>query len=568
MQGALSIAPHPICALGCGYLASRFGRGDKPGVTIRFQSRFAFLSPRPNFRYIRPPSRSIDNFKAPEKNRLALLELLTSEEMSRAEQLAAEAGTSTLTMMENAGRAVAEEVVRRYPRGSRVTVLCGPGNNGGDGFVCARYLRERGYQVRLALLGKQEDLQRDPKEMARRWDEAIEPLSLQSIEGAQIVVDAIFGTGLRDDIGGVIAQIIEEVTVRKLPVIAVDVPTGIDATRGNVRGLAFKAAATVTFFRRKTGHVLLPARLYCGDVRAVDIGIPSSVLGDIAPRTFANDPDFWLRYYPKLRIDGHKYDRGHAVVVSGPMESTGAGRLAARAALRSGAGLVTVATSKAAFYINAAQLTAIMVAPYDGPAGLSDFLSDPRIRATVIGPGAGTDPEVKDLVLSVLASEAVAVLDAEGITAFQNAPAELFDQIRARPVPTILTPHEGEFRKVFPELEDEVSKLERARRAAELSGAVVILKGADTVVAAPDGLAAVSENAPPWLATAGAGDVLAGLVAGLLAQGMAAFDAASAAVWIHGELATTYGPGLIAEDLTEVLPGVLQRLDKRGKIFS
>ncbi len=497
-----------------------------------------------------------------------MLELLTAEEMSRAEQLAAEAGTSTLTLMENAGRGVAEEVVRRYPRGSRVTVLCGPGNNGGDGFVCARFLRERGYHVRLALLGRQEELSRDPKEMARRWDEAIEPMSLQSLEGAQIIVDAIYGTGLRDNITGVPAQMIEEVTARNLPVVAVDVPTGIDATSGTVKGLAFKAAATVTFFRRKTGHILLPGRLYCGDVRAVEIGIPGSVLGDIAPRTFANDPDFWLRYFPKLKIDGHKYDRGHAVVVSGPMESTGAGRLAARTALRSGSGLVTIATSKAAFYINAAQLTAVMVAPYDGPAGLSDILTDTRITAVLIGPGAGTDPDVKDLVSSVLASDAIAVLDAEGITAFQDAPAELFDQIKARPAPTIMTPHEGEFKKVFPELESEPSKLERARRAAEMSGAVIILKGPDTVVAAPDGLASISENAPPWLATAGSGDVLAGLVTGLLAQGMAAFDAASAAVWIHGELAVAFGPGMIADDMPDLLPGVLQRLDKRGKIFS
>jgi ADP-dependent NAD(P)H-hydrate dehydratase / NAD(P)H-hydrate epimerase len=497
-----------------------------------------------------------------------LLELLTAEEMSRAEQLAVEAGTSTLTMMENSGRGVAEEVVRRFPRGSRVTVLCGPGNNGGDGFVSARYLRERGYQVRLALLGRQEDLSRDPKEMARRWDEAIEPMSLQSLEGAQIIVDGIYGTGLRDNITGVPAQMIEEVTARALPVVAIDVPTGIDATGGTVRGLAFKSAATVTFFRRKTGHVLLPGRLYCGDVRAVEMGIPAAVLGDIAPRTFANDPDFWLRYFPKLKIDGHKYDRGHAVVVSGPMESTGAARLAARTALRSGSGLVTVATSKAAFYINAAQLTAVMVAPYDGPAGLADILADTRITASLIGPGAGTDSDVKDLVSSVLASESTAVLDAEGITAFSEAPAELFDQIKARPAPTLMTPHEGEFKKVFPELDNEPSKLERARRAAEISGAVVILKGPDTVVAAPDGLASVSENAPPWLATAGSGDVLAGLVTGLLTQGMAAFDAAAAAVWIHGELAVAFGPGLIAEDMADLLPGVLQRLDKRGKIYS
>ena len=497
-----------------------------------------------------------------------MLELLTAEEMSRAEQLAAASGLSTLTMMENAGRCVAEEVVRRYPRGSRVVVLCGPGNNGGDGFVCARFLRERGYHVRLALLGRQEDLRRDPKEMARRWDEAIEPLGRQSLEGAQIIVDAIYGTGLRDEVSGVVAQMIEEVTGRGLPVISVDVPSGIDATSGALKGLAFKAAATVTFFRRKTGHVLLPGRVYCGDVRAVDIGIPAAVLGEIAPRTFADDPDFWLRYFPKLKTEGHKYDRGHVLVVSGPMESTGAARLAARTALRAGAGLVSVATSKSAFYINAAQLTAVMVAPYDGPSGLSAVLSDPRITAVLIGPGAGRDPEVKELVGSVLASDAVAILDAEGITAFQAAPMELFHHIKARPAPTVMTPHEGEFRKVFPELASEPSKLERARRAAEMSGAVIILKGADTVIAAPDGLSSISENAPAWLATAGSGDVLAGLVSGLLGQGMAAFDAAAAAVWMHGELAVIFGPGLIADDMADLLPGVLQRLDKRGKIFS
>ena len=497
-----------------------------------------------------------------------MLELLTAEEMSRAEQLAVEAGTSSLTLMENAGRGVAEEVVRRYPRGSRVTVLCGPGSNGGDGFVSARYLRERGYQVRLALLGKQDELPRDPKEMARRWDEAIEPMSLQSLEGSQIIVDAIYGAGLRDNVSGIPAQIIEEVTARTLPVVSVDVPTGIDATQGTVHGLAFKSAATITFFRRKTGHVLLPGRLYCGDVRAVDIGIPATVLGDIAPRTFTNDPDFWLRYFPKLKVDGHKYDRGHAIAVSGPMESTGAVRLAARTALRVGSGLVTVATSKSAFYINAAQLTAVMVSPFEGPSGLADILSDPRITAVLIGPGAGAGIEVKDLVSSVLASEATAVLDAEALTAFSELPAELFEQIKARPAPVVITPHEGEFKRLFPELDNENSKLERARRAAEISGAVVILKGPDTVVAAPDSLASVSENAPPWLATAGSGDVLAGLVTGLLSQGMAAFDAAASAVWIHCELAHAFGPGMIADDMPDLVPGVLQRLDKRGKIFS
>lgn len=528
----------------------------------------ALLLRRCNFRYSLPNYVVCVSDRFRRLTGLSLLELLTAEEMSRAEQLAAASGISTLTMMETAGRGVAEEIVRRYPRGSRVVVLCGPGNNGGDGFVAARYLRERGYQVRLALNGRAEDLKRDPQEMARRWDEAIEPMSPQSLEGAQIVVDAIYGTGLRDDVGGVVAQMIEATAERGLPVISVDIPSGVDATSGALRGAAFKAAATVTFFRRKMGHVLFPGRLYCGNVRTVDIGITAAALADVPARTFANDPDFWLRYFPKLKADGHKYERGHAVIVSGPMESTGAARLSARAALRAGAGLVTLATSKSAFYVNAVQLTSVMVSPYDGPAGLSVVLSDTRISAALIGPGAGRDPGVKGLAASVLASEAVAVLDAEGITAFQAAPAELFHLIRSRSAPTVMTPHEGEFRKVFPELAGERSKLERARRAAVTSGAVVILKGADTVIAAPDGLAIINENAPPWLATAGSGDVLAGLLTGLLAQGMAAFDAAAASVWMHGELGVIFGPGLIADDMADLLPGVFQRLDKRGKLFS
>lgn len=496
-----------------------------------------------------------------------MLELLTAEEMRRAERLTIEAGTPSLTLMENAGKGVTEEVVRRFARGSRVTVLCGPGNNGGDGFVSARSLRERGYHVRLALLGKTEDITRDAKEMARRWDESIEPMTLAALDGAEVLVDAIWGSGLKGPVDGIPAQIIEAATKRELPVVAVDVPTGLDMTHGTVHGMAFKAVATVTFFRRKTGHVLLPGRRYCGDVKAVDIGIPNSVLSEVAPQTFINEPDFWLRYFPRLKQDGHKYDRGHGIVVSGPMESTGASRLAARAALRVGAGLVTVATSKAAFYINAAQLTTIMVSAYEGPGGLAEYLGDPRITAVLIGPGAGISQETRDLVAAVLSSEATVVLDAEGLTSFADNPADLFALIKQRPAPTILTPHQGEFDHIFPELGNAESKLEQARRASEISGGVVVFKGPDTVIAAPDGLAAITESAPPWLATAGTGDVLAGLITGLSAQGMAALDAAVASVWVHGELARTFGPGMIAEDMAELLPALLQRLDKKVKLF-
>ncbi len=497
-----------------------------------------------------------------------MLELLTADEMLRAEKITIDGGIPTITLMENAGRAVAEEVVRRFPRGSKVTVCCGHGNNGGDGFVCARTLRERGFQVRLGLLGKPEDLKGDPKEMARRWDESIEPLTPAMLEGTEIVVDGILGSGLKGPVNGVVADIIQGVNEKKLPVVAIDVPTGIDLTHGSVQGVAFEAVSTVTFFRKKTGHALLPGKRYCGDVRVSDIGIAAKVLADIAPQTFVNEPDFWLRYYPKLKSEGHKYDRGHAVVVSGPMESTGASRLGAAAALRIGAGLVSLATSKAAFYVNAAQLTSVMLSVYDGAQGLGEMLvNDPRQNAVLVGPGAGLTQETCDNVAAVLSSEATVVIDAEGLTSFEANPQDLFALIQNRAAPTIITPHQGEFDRLFPELGNAESKLEQTKRAAEISGSVVIFKGPITIISAPDGLSAIMGDGPPWLATAGTGDVLAGMITGLCAQGMSPFDAAAAAVWMHAEIARAYGPGLISEDMPDLMPALLQRLNKTIKLF-
>jgi len=477
-------------------------------------------------------------------------------------------GTSSLILMENAGNGVAEDVVKRFARGTKVVVLCGPGRNGGDGFVAARRLRERGYHIRLALHGDKDMLPAEAKEMAKRWDETIEPMTPECLDGAQLIVDAIFGSGLKDDVRDIPAQMIEDVTKRNLPVVAVDMPTGIDATSGQVRGTAFEAVSTVSFYRRKTGQVLYPGRLYCGDVTTVDIGIPASVMKEVGPRAFSDQPELWLKYYPRLKLTGHKYDRGHAVIVSGEMERTGAARLAARAALRMGAGIVSLATSKSAFYINAAQLTAIMVDAFDGSDGLAELLDDPRTTAVAIGPGAGVSEETQQNVGAVLGSGAAAVVDADGLTAFEDDPSVLFEQIKYREPPVILTPHDGEFARVFPDLMEEPSKLERARTAAEMSGAVIVLKGADTVIAAPNGVAGLVENAPPLLATAGTGDVLAGIITGLLAQGMDALDAAMAGVWIHGETAREIGPGMIAEDMSEALPEIIRRLDDRADLFS
>lgn len=499
-----------------------------------------------------------------------MLELLTAEEMGEADRLTAERGVAGYDLMQNAGDAVADEVSSRYPQAESVSILCGPGNNGGDGFVAALALQQRGYRVRIGLLGSLEKLPGDAAAHAKRMDGEVEALSPDLLDDADVVIDAIFGAGLARPIEGEIANLIETLNESGVPVIAVDVPSGIDGTTGAVRGVAVEAEATVTFFRLKLGHLLLPGRLYCGEITLADIGILESVLDDIAPKAFANEPGLWLGEFPWPEAGGHKYSRGHAVVVSGPADATGAARLAARGALRVGAGLVTVASPEEALAINAAQLTAIMVRPVDGAKDLSELLSDTRKNSVVLGPGLGVGKSACKMVQAALASPAAVVIDADGLTSFADAPEKLFDAVKARQSPTVFTPHMGEFARLFPDLapkegHEPASKLESARAAAEASGAIIALKGFDTVVATPDGRASINANSSPWLATAGTGDVLAGMIGGLLAQemldeAMPPFEAVSAAVWLHGEAARAFGPGLISEDVPEMLPDVFREL--------
>jgi hydroxyethylthiazole kinase-like uncharacterized protein yjeF len=462
--------------------------------------------------------------------------------MYRADALAVEAGVSSLTLMENAGRAAAEEILRRF--GARPTlVLCGPGNNGGDGFVIARYLKSWGWPVRLALYGERARLKGDAPHMAERWTGPVEDLG--TLEGAELIVDALFGAGLSKPLPDKVLDLIKMAVV---PVIAIDVPSGLDGATGQARPDAFRAALTVTFFRRKPGHVLMPGRSFCGETVVADIGIPAKVLETIAPKLSENSaPDL-----PAAQAGQHKYQRGHAVILSGAAHQTGAARLAALAALRVGAGLVTLASPKAAMAVNAAHLTAIMLTEADDSLALGKLLADARKNAVCLGPALGVGEVTRAKVKAALASGAAVVLDADALTSFAEAPKELFEAIAERSNrAVVMTPHEGEFSRLFKDLESLAeSKCERALKAATRSGAVILLKGPDSVAASPDGRAVVNTNAPPSLATAGSGDVLAGLVTGLLAQGQAPLEAASAAMWLHGEAARKFGEfGLIAEDL-------------------
>jgi len=493
-----------------------------------------------------------------------MIELLSNAEMAEADRLTIAGGIAGLMLMENAGSAIAQAVAARQSPGSRVVVLAGPGNNGGDGFVAARLLAERGYAVKALLAGALDKLTGDAAAAAKVWGRGIEPAKPDGLAGADVVIDALFGAGLDRPVGGLAQAMIEAVNAHAAPVIAVDLPSGINGTTGAVMGSAIKAQQTVTFFRKKAGHVLMPGRAHCGDLSLASIGIPDTVLARIGPRTFENLPELWRGKFPTPRAQGHKYDRGHAVVVSGPSWSTGAARLAARGALRAGAGLVTIASPREALAINAAANLAIMVRPVDGAAELARFLGDPRLNAVAIGPGLGVGETTCELVLAALGGDRAVVLDADAITSFAQSPQRLAAAVTDRGGnATILTPHEGEFYRYFQGLDVNTnvgSKLERARLAAALIGAVVVLKGPDTVVAAPDGRASIAANAPAFLATAGAGDVLTGITAGLAAQGMPAFEAASAAVWLHGEAASAFGIGLIAEDLSEQLPSVYRAL--------
>lgn len=493
--------------------------------------------------------------------------LLTSRQMAEAERLTSVAGTPGIALMAEAGAAVVRAIFQRWSP-CPVTVLCGPGNNGGDGFVVAQLLAQAGWPTRLALLGERMILKGDAAHHAAQWTGAIEPLSPAVLIGAALVVDALFGAGLARPLQGQAVLTLAAAHNANLPIVAIDVPSGVVGDTGEFwveslgesSGLA-PVALTVTFFRKKPGHVLLPGRLLCGPVVVADIGTPASVLAGIESATFENAPALWQAALPVLRTAGHKYQRGHALILGG-YPQTGAARLAARAAARIGAGLVTVAVPERALPIYAATLTSIMVAPLTGPNDLAQLLKDSRLSAFLIGPGYGQSDIALQNTLALLATGKPCVLDADAMTAFASQAKALAEAITG---PCVLTPHEGEFSRLFDSSGD---KLTRCRHAARDMGAVVVLKGADTVIAAPDGRAIINSNAPPTLATAGAGDVLAGLICGLLAQGMPAFEAAAAGVWLHGAAAAEFGPGLMAEDLPDLLPRVLHQLGNQSSVSS
>lgn len=507
------------------------------------------------------------------------MEILGISEMYTADRSAIAAGVVGLDLMEAAGQAVTNAIVARWDR-REVMVLAGPGNNGGDGFVVARLLKAKKWPVTVYLLGEKGALKGDAAANAKRWRSKVQPLEAAverlarkeadaSAADELLVVDALFGAGLSKPLAGAPKILAEMINLDRdgheaPPVVAVDIPSGLNGDTGlPVKTVALRADLTVTFCRPKPGHLLEPGRELCGELLVADIGIPDSVVAQVGPQTWLNAPDAWDGVFVRPGRFGNKYSRGHVVVLGGDV-MTGAARMAAFAARRAGAGLATVAVSEESFSMyGAATEPGTLLAPFKALKGLKKILSDARKTTCVMGPGAGVTKATRDKVLAVLKAGKHAVFDADALSVFADNPKALFKALKGHETDAVLTPHAGEFARVFPDLakkQMQTGKLVTARAAARRAGAVVLYKGADTIVAAPDGRATIANNAPPTLATAGAGDVLAGFIGALLAQGMPAFEAASAGVWLHGECASSFGPGLVAEDLADELPGVLDWL--------
>ena len=501
--------------------------------------------------------------------------LLTAAQMRAIEKQAMGSGqASGRALMERAGAGVVSALQEKWPdaahRFRKAVVLCGPGNNGGDGYVIARLLHEQGVEVSVLALAEPGDAAPDAQANATAWGKIGEVSGLDGNwtppNGPCLIIDALFGTGLTRPIQLPLTDWSQHAQQVGAPVIAVDLPSGLCSDSGRVIGdQALRSDLTVTFHQPKLGHVLGQGPEVCGELVCADIGLlPEQDAPSFCTQIGAPEPS------QVLKRSGHKFAHGHALVLSGGAGKSGAARLSAMSALRIGAGLVTIGADNSSFAEVAHQITALMVAKIDSVSDLNRLLGDARYNALCLGPGLGLDKS-RAMVPNALAWARSTVLDADALSAFADNPQHLFDALHPQ---TVLTPHGGEFARLFPDLSAKMaataetgpafSKVDAVRLAAARAGCVLLLKGPDTVIAAPDGRAAINaavyDQSAPWLATAGSGDVLSGMICGLMARGHGPFDAARIGAWMHAECARRFGPGLIADDLPHMIPKVLKEL--------
>ena len=483
--------------------------------------------------------------------------ILSNKEMAKADLLTIESGISSLDLMFNAGKKVFNNLP--VQRGKRALFICGPGNNGGDGYVAADLLLKQGMEIDIYCPISKAKESNDNLHYKQKLNKSLFVSKIRSLSNYCYVVDALFGTGLSRTMSNDLSSLVSKINQSKLDVFSVDIPSGINGDTSAVLGEAFKASKTITFFNKKKCHYLYPGKKYCGEIVVEDIGIKKNVLDKIMPNIKKNDPSLWIKNFPFPVSSDHKYSRGMLVINTGPQFQTGAARLAGRSAMRVGAGAVTMVCDEETAKILEPQISVELLSVIKEKNDFQKLLKDKRVSSVLVGPGNGVNDETKARVLMALAFVDHCVIDADAITCFENNPEELFIDTYPH---TILTPHEGEFKRLFGEgialMEDKVLK---CVEAAKLAGSIVLLKGADTVIADPEGNVVINASEAPYLATAGSGDVLAGIIASLVGDNkMNAFDAACAGAYIHSKLGEMIGPGLIAEDLIDNIPLMIKKL--------
>ncbi len=538
--------------------------------------------------------------------------ILTVEHMYKVDELALTHVEASFELMQNAAAVVCKEVLSELPEKAKVVVLCGTGNNGGDGFILAGLLMLQDIPVVTVFCGPSQALETltgdallayqqftdlsvgnafltldDRQVETTESSDGIQQAIEDALANCHLIVDAVLGAGLSRPVSGQLAALFDAINQHQFNaspvVLSIDLPSGISGNTGRICGCALHADITVTFFRQKPAHLLYPGRAYCGEIRVRDIGIQPNVLEHIDIDLCENHPDMWLPGFPVPDHADHKYRRGHVLVQSGPAHATGAARLAAHAALRAGAGIVTMTSDADATQVNAAHLTEVMQRTISSDDAFEQCLQDNRFDCVVLGPGNGISPSLNNRVASALKACRHVVIDADAISAYSSigheTPQSLFKLIKENPADVVLTPHEAEFERLFGNIETVTrhnDKVSRVRAAASCSGAIIVLKGADTVIADPRGCSFINTGTSPWLATAGSGDVLAGTIAALLAQyklveqrkwQATALNATCIAVWMHSRAATLAGPGLIASDLALQYSQVIQELLGMKAVF-
>ncbi len=485
--------------------------------------------------------------------------ILSNSEMAQADLITIKDGLTSIQLMKNAGKAVFKNLP--IIQQGKVLILCGPGNNGGDGFVISNLLIKANLQVEIYHPFELKNRSRDCQFYFQKINKSNFIESISDFEQYEYIVDALFGTGLSRELSEKYIKLFEKINYSNKPIIAVDIPSGINGENSLPQPTALNCTKTITFFCKKKCHLLLPSKKYCGEVILEDIGISKNVFKIMNPKIKKNDPSLWIKNFPFPSTMDHKYSRGLLIINTGPKFQTGAARLAGRSALRVGAGAVRLVCDKESAEVLEPQISVEMLSVISEKNELQSILKDKKISSVLVGPGNGVNDETKARTLLSLALVDHVVIDADAISCFANNPEELFIDTYPH---TILTPHEGEFKRLFgSNFSENDDKVVRCVEAAKISGSIVLLKGADTVIADPYGNVVINSSEAPYLATAGSGDVLAGIIASLVGRNkMSAFNAACAGAWIHSYLGEYLGAGLIAEDLIDNIPFAVKKLQQ------